>query len=135
MKNILSSLLVIILLGTSGTVNYVSAQGNPEADKTSAMVSKKMLLVLRLNELEYIKVKELNLARISKMTDALTQYSQDQSGLENRLTEIEREFEANLTEVLKKESFLRYAEFKMTPEGDVLAMMKNASGAGTTPAK
>ncbi|GAA4312431.1 hypothetical protein [Nibribacter koreensis] len=135
MKNFFSTLLVITLLGTSSTVNSVFAQSNPEADKTSAMVSKKMLQVLRLNELEYIKVKELNLARISKMTEALTKYSHDQAGLETKLTEIEREFEANLTEVLKKESFLRYADFKMTPEGDVLALVKNASAGNTTPAK
>ncbi|AMM50464.1 hypothetical protein TH61_03675 [Rufibacter sp. DG15C] len=135
MKNFISALLVIFLLGTSGTAHVAFGQSSPEADKTSAMVSKKMLQVLRLNELEYIKVKELNFARVSKMTEALTMYSHDQAGLDTRLNEIEKEFEANLAGVLKKDTFLSYASFKMTPEGDVMAMMKKTPAPGAAPVR
>ena len=134
MKNTFTVLLVVFL-SVVGSAGVAFAQNGPEADKTSAQVSKKMLQVLRLNELEYIKVKELNFARISKMTEAVTKFSQDHAGLETRLAEIEKEFETNLAAVLKKETLMSYANFKMTPEGDVLAMMKKTPAPAQAPVK
>ncbi|QHL87651.1 hypothetical protein GU926_09460 [Nibribacter ruber] len=86
-----------------------------------------MMQYLKLNELEYIKVKELNQARIAKISEVVYQYSNNMAMQETLCAEIEKDFEAKLAATLMKEKMAGYAAFKLTPEGDVLALVKNSS--------
>ncbi|MGV3539148.1 MAG: hypothetical protein ACO1OQ_05015 [Rufibacter sp.] len=124
MKNFTLTLYFLFALAVS-TV----AQSNPVLEKASSDITRRMVESMAMNENEYIKLKALNLERLTKATEADKMYSDDAEMREVRLREIEDEFENKLFVMLNARQVAAYADFKTTPEANYLSLVQEIASA------
>ena len=88
---------------------------NPAIEAKCTHITRSMALELRLNEPEYIKLKELNRERLVK-TDALLQtHGQNSAALQKLMQEVEADYEQKLVAFLTPNQLHAYANYKQEP--------------------
>ncbi|WP_181304712.1 hypothetical protein [Rufibacter sp. XAAS-G3-1] len=125
MKNFTLTLCFVFAL----VMNVVAQNGpaNPALEKTTHSVTRLMMQSIGLNESEYIQVKALNHARLTKAAEVAKMYSNDAAARDARLQEIDTNFENDLFKVLNSRQVEAYAEFKTKPEGNFLSMVQEVT--------
>lgn len=115
MKKFILIAIAAFLFGAPAFAQTNILDTNPEVEAKCTHITRSMALELRLNEPEYIKLKELNRARLLK-TDALLQtYGQDSPALQEAMQEIEADYERKLVDFLTPNQLHAYANYKQAP--------------------
>ncbi|GAA4438119.1 hypothetical protein GCM10023188_33090 [Pontibacter saemangeumensis] len=87
----------------------------PEVEAKCTHITRSMALELRLNEPEYIKLKELNRERMVKTDALLQQYSQSSPALQEKMHEMEIAYEQKMASFLTPNQLHAYDNYKQTP--------------------
>ena len=108
MKNLALSLSFLLL--TSIGVSFAQPGGNLDARVTT--VTRSMSAQLGLNEMDYIKLKALNQEHMTKAAEILNMYANDAETREAKITDLQQEYEKQLSALLSPKQMQAYAAYK-----------------------
>ncbi|MFC5269830.1 hypothetical protein [Adhaeribacter terreus] len=108
MKN-LTIFLAFILLCTTG-ISFAQAGGN--LDARVATVTRSMSANLGLNEMDYIKLKTLNHDNMVKASEINSQYLNDATLREMKISELQADYENQLRAFLSPKQMEAYIAYK-----------------------
>lgn len=111
MKNLIYTFAFIFTLSAGNAF----AQERPVAknlDSKVTSVTRTMASELGLNEMEYIKLKDLNRDRLIKQREIRKMYSNDQAMLDMKMNELGSNYEAELNSFLTDTQREAYATYK-----------------------
>lgn len=112
MKKFILIAVAAFLFGAPAFAQTSILDIDPEVEAKCTHITRSMALELRLNEPEYIKLKELNRERLVK-TDALLQtYGQNSPALQEIMQEVEADYEQKLVSILTPNQLHAYDNYK-----------------------
>ncbi|MCX2741134.1 hypothetical protein [Pontibacter anaerobius] len=113
MKNVL--LVIAAFLISTASFAQSPFKLSREAEERCTQITREMAQELRLNELGYIKLKELNRERMLTTQNILSNYSNDAHLLEQKLEEAAQAYDQQVTAFLNPNQLQAYANFKSQP--------------------
>ena len=108
MKN-LRIFLAFMLLSTTG-ISFAQAGGNLDARVIT--VTRSMSAQLGLNEMDYIKLKTLNHDNMAKASAINTQYVNDATLREMKISDLQTDYENQLRSLLSPKQMEAYVAYK-----------------------
>jgi hypothetical protein len=115
MKKILLFTAAVLLSGASSFAEGTISGGftmNSELEAKCTNITRAMANELRLNEPEYIKLKELNRKRMAQTNELLQSYSANDPLLQEKIREMELAYEQEITAFLTPNQLHAYANYK-----------------------
>ncbi|OKL38417.1 hypothetical protein [Pontibacter flavimaris] len=113
MKNVL--LVIAAFLISTASFAQSPFKLSREAEERCTQITRAMAQELRLNELGYIKLKELNRERMLATQEILSNHSNDTHLLEQKLEELAASYDQNVTSFLNSNQLQAYANYKNQP--------------------
>jgi hypothetical protein len=110
MKNF-ATLFLLCSMCYVGSAQAAPADGSRLNDRAKAM-TRQMAEKLPLSEGQYIKVRQLNLRMLTEMAEVRKQFSDDASGLDQALANIQMRYEWDLATVLRPRQMALYDQSK-----------------------
>jgi len=92
---------------------------SPKEEAYCTELTRSMVNELRLNELGYIKLKELNRERLLATQEILKNHGSDTHLVEQKLEELARDYEEKLVAFLNPNQLQAYANYKNRPNQEV----------------
>lgn len=111
MKKFLLVAVAAFLFGTPAFAQTSIFDLTPEAEAKCTQITREMAIELRLNEPEYIKLKELNRDRLVKTEALLELYNSNAPALNEKMQEIEVAYEQKLASFLTPRQLNAYANY------------------------
>lgn len=113
MKNVL--LVIAAFLISTASFAQSPFKLSREAEERCTQITRTMAQELRLNEIGYIKLKELNRERMLATQEILSSYSNDSHLLEEKLEELATSYDKKVTAFLNANQLQAYANYKNQP--------------------
>ncbi|TPE43083.1 hypothetical protein [Pontibacter mangrovi] len=110
MKNLL--LFVSILFISTSAFAQSGHMLSRESEQKCTQITRNMAQELRLNELGYIKLKEINKERMRLTEEAVNSYADNHDMLNQKLEEIARNYDEKITAFLNPNQLQAYANYK-----------------------
>lgn len=114
MKNVLLIIFAFFFIDTAALAQS-ALKLDREAEAHCTEVTRTMARELRLNELGYIKLKELNRERMIATQEVLQNYRNDTHLVEQELEKLALEYDQKLTSFLNANQLQAYANYKKQP--------------------
>ncbi|MBC8084892.1 MAG: hypothetical protein H7Z21_16970 [Hymenobacter sp.] len=111
MKNIFTSLAVVLLLGTS----QLAVAGSGDQAKTAAratQLTKQLAQKTQLSEGQYVKVRQLNLRMLTDVQALQTRLAADPVALDQQLAELQGHYEWDMAAILGPRRMAVYMQSK-----------------------
>jgi len=112
MKKFLFVIAAAFLFGAPAFAQTSIFDITPANEAKCTLITRAMALELRLNEHEYIKLKQLNRERIVKTNDLLHTYGDNATVLKEKMKELELAYAQKITSFLTPNQLHAYANYK-----------------------
>ncbi|WP_299820516.1 hypothetical protein [uncultured Pontibacter sp.] len=112
MKNLFLLIVITVISATNVFAQYGDYTLTREQEAKCTELTRAMVNELRLNEMEYIKLKALNREKIAAEDATRESLKDNVAALELKLQEIETDFETKLTAILNANQLQAFAEYK-----------------------
>ncbi|MEJ8800618.1 hypothetical protein [Pontibacter sp. H249] len=121
MKKLILSLSILFITSVSAFAQNGVYTLTPDQEAKCTELTRTMVNELRLNEIGYIKLKALNRERLALTTAVKEKAFADQSVLDQKLQEIETDFDNKLVAILNANQLQAYANYKRKAEVSYIA--------------
>ncbi len=112
MKKFILVAIVSFLFGTSSFAQGDATTLSPKTESVCTEITRTMARELHLNEMEYIKLKDINRERLVKTEELVQASSENAAALKEGLREIEVSYEQKLATFLTPKQQTAYANYK-----------------------
>ncbi|WP_299759261.1 hypothetical protein [uncultured Pontibacter sp.] len=117
MKNVL--LLIVAFLISTATFAQSPFKLSREAEERCTQITRAMAQELRLNEIGYIKLKEINRERMLATEEVLENANGNADLLDQQLKELAVAYDQKVTAFLNSNQLQAYANYKKQPISEV----------------
>ncbi|WP_181304047.1 hypothetical protein [Rufibacter sp. XAAS-G3-1] len=121
------TLSICLFLALVFTASAQAPSNKDAVEKTTVSVSRMMVDAMKLNEVEYIQIRNLNQERLQKAAEVTRKFADDAAAREASLRDIEEDFENKLFRILNNRQVEAYAEFKTKPEANFMSLVQQVS--------
>ncbi|QIL74630.1 MULTISPECIES: hypothetical protein [Hymenobacter] len=104
--------LILCLQGASSTV--LAADGSTAIQARATTLTRAIANKARLDEGQYLKVKQLNVKMLSDMDDLKVRYAADPLSLDQKMAEVQIDYDVALARVMRTDQFAMYQQSRST---------------------
>ncbi len=122
MKNLIFLAAIFLLTSSQLFAQTNDYKTSPQLEARCTELTRTMVNELRLNEIGYIKLKELNRDRIYRIEASKENYKSDMVALNLELQKIESDFEEKLVKILDASQLQAYTAYKRNNNANYIAV-------------